>query len=345
MIVLFVVVAAVLATFGTQIMRGIALRYNIADHPNERRINTQPVPRAGGLAVAIVFAAVGGALVVFAPQLQIEAGNGAARLTEHGAAALLLGTLIAGVIGFVDDRYDLRARWQIIGQLLISLIPIAFGLRILFVSNPFGSGVLLFPDAVALGVTIFWTLGMQNSMNFIDGLDGLSGGISLIAAVTLGLIALPTSPLLAALCFTLAGALAGFLRHNVHPASIYMGTSGILAVAYALAVLAILGTAKVAAALLILGVPIIDAFFVILGRLLAGRSPYTPDKSHIHRRLLDSGFSHRSAVLVLYGITALLSVGALLLTESATLYAFAGLLVVLGVVAIYLSRKVAGSEG
>ena len=345
MIVLFVVVAAVLATFGTQIMRGIALRYNIADHPNERRINTQPVPRAGGLAVAIVFAAVGGALVLFAPQLQIEAGNGAARLTEHGAAALLLGTLIAGVIGFVDDRYDLRARWQILGQLLISLIPIAFGLRILFVSNPFGSGVLLFPDAVALGVTIFWTLGMQNSMNFIDGLDGLSGGISLIAAVTLGLIALPTSPLLAALCFTLAGALAGFLRHNVHPASIYMGTSGILAVAYALAVLAILGTAKVAAALLILGVPIIDAFFVILGRLLAGRSPYTPDKSHIHRRLLDSGFSHRSAVLVLYGITALLSVGALLLTESATLYAFAGLLVVLGVVAIYLSRKVAGSEG
>ncbi|MFZ9703299.1 MAG: glycosyltransferase family 4 protein [Candidatus Limnocylindrus sp.] len=345
MIVLFVVVAAVLATFGTQIMRGIALRYNIADHPNERRINTQPVPRAGGLAVAIVFAAVGGALVMFAPQLQIDPGNGAARLTEHGAAALLLGTLIAGVIGFVDDRYDLRARWQIIGQLLISLIPIAFGLRILFVSNPFGSGVLLFPDAVALGVTIFWTLGMQNSMNFIDGLDGLSGGISLIAAVTLGLIALPTSPLLAALCFTLAGALAGFLRHNVHPATIYMGTSGILAVAYALAVLAILGTAKVAAALLILGVPIIDAFFVILGRLLAGRSPYTPDKSHIHRRLLDSGFSHRSAVLVLYGITALLSVGALLLTESATLYAFAGLLVVLGVVAIYLSRKVAGSEG
>ena len=191
-------------------------------------------------------------------------------------------------------------------------------------------------------MTIFWTLGMQNSMNFIDGLDGLSGGISLLAAVTLGLIALPTSPLLAALCFTLAGALVGFLRHNFHPASIYMGTSGILAVAYALAVLAILGTAKVAAALLILGVPIIDAFFVILGRILAGRSPYTPDKSHIHRRLLDNGFSHRSAVLVLYGVTALLSIGALLLTESATLYAFAGLLVVLGGVAVYLAR---GAEG
>ncbi len=342
MIVLFVVVAAILTSLGTQFMRKVALRFNIADHPNERRINMQPVPRAGGLSVAVVFTLVGGALILLAPQLQISPGSGAARLTDQGAAALLGGTLIAGVIGFIDDRYDLRARWQILGQLLISLIPIAFGLRILFVSNPFGAGVLLFPDAVALGVTIFWTLGMQNSMNFIDGLDGLSGGISLLAAVTLGLIALPTSPLLAALCFTLAGALVGFLRHNFHPASIYMGTSGILAVAYALAVLAILGTAKVAAALLILGVPIIDAFFVILGRLLAGRSPYTPDKSHIHRRLLDNGFSHRSAVLVLYGITALLSIGALLLTESATLYAFAGLLVVLGGVAVYLSRRAEG---
>ena len=336
------VVAALLTSLGTQAMRKVALRFNIADHPNERRINMQPVPRAGGLSVAVVFTLVGGALILLAPQLQISPGSGAEKLTDQGAAALLGGTLIAGIIGFIDDRYDLRARWQIIGQLLISLIPIAFGLRILFVSNPFGTGVLLFPDAVALGVTIFWTLGMQNSMNFIDGLDGLSGGISLLAAVTLGLIALPTSPLLAALCFTLAGALVGFLRHNFHPASIYMGTSGILAVAYALAVLAILGTAKVAAALLILGVPIIDAFFVILGRILAGRSPYTSDKSHIHRRLLDNGFSHRSAVLVLYGITALLSIGALLLTESATLYAFAGLLVVLGGVAVYLARRAEG---
>jgi len=342
MFALAAVVAALLTSLGTQAMRKVALRFNIADHPNERRINMQPVPRAGGLSVAVVFTLVGGALILLAPQLQISPGSGAEKLTDQGAAALLGGTLIAGIIGFIDDRYDLRARWQIIGQLLISLIPIAFGLRILFVSNPFGTGVLLFPDAVAFGVTIFWTLGMQNSMNFIDGLDGLSGGISLLAAVTLGLIALPTSPLLAALCFTLAGALVGFLRHNFHPASIYMGTSGILAVAYALAVLAILGTAKVAAALLILGVPIIDAFFVILGRILAGRSPYTSDKSHIHRRLLDNGFSHRSAVLVLYGITALLSIGALLLTESATLYAFAGLLVVLGGVAVYLARRAEG---
>lgn len=331
-------VAALTAGIGTLAMRAIALKFNIADHPSERRINIKPVPRAGGLAVAGAFAMVGSLLVIFSRQLGLSAGTGSAELTSAGAAALLLGTTIAGVIGLIDDRYDLRARWQIIGQFLIALIPIAFGLRIAFISNPLGAGDLLFPDAIALGVTIFWTLGMQNSMNFIDGLDGLSGGISLFAAVTLGVIALPTSPLLAALSFTLAGALAGFLRFNFYPASIYMGTSGILAVAYALAVLALLGTAKVAAALLILGVPIVDALFVIVGRIAAGRSPYTPDESHIHRRLLSYGFSHRGSVLVLYALTAALSVLALLLTGSATLYAFMGLLVVLGGVIAYLSR-------
>lgn len=331
-------VAALTAGMGTLAMRAIARKYNIADHPSERRINTKPVPRAGGLAVAGAFALIGTLLVIFSAQLGLSAGSGSAELTSDGAAALLLGTVIAGVIGLIDDRYDLRARWQIIGQFLIALIPIAFGLRITFISNPLGAGDLLFPDAIALGVTIFWTLGMQNSMNFIDGLDGLSGGISLFAAVTLGVIALPTSPLLAALSFTLAGALAGFLRFNFYPASIYMGTSGILAVAYALAVLALLGTAKVAAALLILGVPIIDALFVIVGRIAAGRSPYTPDESHIHRRLLSYGFSHRGSVLVLYALTAALSILALLLTGSATLYAFMGLLVVLGGVVAYLSR-------
>ena len=331
-------VAALTAGIGTLAMRAIARKFNIADHPSERRINTKPVPRAGGLAVAGAFALIGTLLVVFSAQLGLSAGSGSAELTSDGAAALLLGTVIAGVIGLIDDRYDLRARWQIIGQFLIALIPIAFGLRIAFISNPLGAGDLLFPDAIALGITIFWTLGMQNSMNFIDGLDGLSGGISLFAAVTLGVIALPTSPLLAALSFTLAGALAGFLRFNFYPASIYMGTSGILAVAYALAVLALLGTAKIAAALLILGVPIIDALFVIVGRIVAGRSPYTPDESHIHRRLLSYGFSHRGSVLVLYALTAALSILALLLTGSATLYAFMGLLVVLGAVITYLSR-------
>jgi UDP-GlcNAc:undecaprenyl-phosphate GlcNAc-1-phosphate transferase len=328
--------AALVSLVGTRAVRRIALSLNIADAPNERRINTTLMPRAGGFAVALSFFLVGAAITILAAPLGLTSD---APLSTSGIAALLLGVLLAGVIGLADDRFDLRARWQLAGQLVISAVPIAFGVRIAILSNPFGAGDLLIPDAIGLALTLFWALGMQNAMNFIDGLDGLSGGIALIAAVTLGVIALPATPLLAALCFALAGALAGFLRHNFYPASIYMGTSGILAVAYALAVLSLLGTAKVVAALLILGVPIIDAFFVIMGRLLAGRSPYSADKTHIHQRLIDAGLSHRAAVLVLYGVTLLLSIGAVVLTESAALSAFVGLLVVLGGAIVWLSRR------
>ena len=133
---------------------------------------------------------------------------------------------------------------------------------------------------------------MINSINFIDGLDGLSSGIALIAAATLGLISLTTTvaqPFIGVLCFALAGSLLGFLRWNFHPATIFIGTSGVMFVGYTLAVLSILGTAKVAVALLVLGVPIIDTFWIIVRRLATGRSPFTPDRGHIHHRLLDLG--------------------------------------------------------
>ncbi|MFM2098208.1 MAG: hypothetical protein RIT06_836 [Chloroflexota bacterium] len=333
------VTSCILALVGTGVMRRITIRYGIADHPNERRINTVPVPRAGGFAVAIAFAITGATLMLLAPALGINTGASATRILTVQGPALVLGTLVAAILGLIDDRYDLRARWQLLTQIAVALVPIAFGIRILFVANPLGEGILVLPDALGTALTIFWLLGMQNSMNFIDGLDGLSGGIALIAAVTLGLIAAPTTPLLAGLCFALAGSLAGFLRFNFHPASIYMGTSGIQAVAFILAMLAMLGTAKVAAALLILGVPIIDAFFVIVGRIAAGRSPYSADNTHIHRRLLAAGLSHRGAVFALYGITGLLGLAALSLSENSSLYAFAGLLVALGGMVIWLSRR------
>jgi hypothetical protein len=152
---------------------------------------------------------------------------------------------------------------------------------------------------------VFWIVGMINSINWIDGLDGLSTGVALIASVTLGILSLTTQvsqPLIAVLCFALAGALLGFLRWNFHPARIFSGTTGVQFVGYTLAVLSILGSAKVAVALLVLGVPIIDTFWIIVGRLSQRRSPFTPDRSHIHHRLLDLGLSHRNTVLFIYAI-------------------------------------------
>ncbi len=188
---------------------------------------------------------------------------------------------------------------------------------------------------------MFWIIGMVNSINWIDGLDGLSSGIALIAAVTLGLISLSTQvgqPLIAVLCFALAGALLGFLRWNFHPATIFAGTSGVQFVGYTLAVLSVLGTAKVAVALLVLGVPIIDTFWIIVRRISEGRSPFTPDRSHIHHRLLDLGLSHRQTVLAIYGICVALAVLALVLTGATQLYAFLGVFVASGLVLFLPTR-------
>ncbi|HEY0443750.1 MAG TPA: MraY family glycosyltransferase, partial [Candidatus Limnocylindrales bacterium] len=172
---------------------------------------------------------------------------------------------------------------------------------------------------------------------------GLSSGIALIAAVTLGVISLTTAtaqvgqPFVAVLCFVLAGALLGFLRWNFHPAAIFTGTSGTMFVGYTLAILSILGTAKVAVALLVLGVPIIDTFWIIVRRIVAGRSPFSPDRGHIHHRLLDLGLSHRQTVLLIYAICFSLGVLSLVLSGASQVYAFLGVFVGTGLVLLLLA--------
>ena len=255
--------------------------------------------------------------------------------------ALLLGGAVAAGLGAIDDLLDLRARLQLLGQVALACGAVALGITIDFIANPLGAGVIPFSGPIAAGLTIFWIVGMINSINWIDGLDGLSSGVALIAAVTLGLISLTTQvgqPLVAVLCFALAGALLGFLRWNFHPASIFTGTSGVQFVGFTLAVLAILGTAKVAVALLVLGVPIIDTFWIIVRRVSQGRSPFSPDRTHIHHRLLDLGLSHRQTVLVIYGICLALAVLSLLLSGVTQLYAFLGIFVAFGLVLFVPTR-------
>jgi UDP-GlcNAc:undecaprenyl-phosphate/decaprenyl-phosphate GlcNAc-1-phosphate transferase len=161
--------------------------------------------------------------------------------------------------------------------------------------------------------------------------------------LTLGVISLgvgtdEAEPYVALFCFVLAGALAGFLRWNFHPASIFAGTSGIMLVGYCLAVLSILGAAKVAVALLVMGVPIIDAFWIIVRRVAAGRSPFAPDRGHIHHRLLDLGLSHRASVMVIYGVCVLLAALSLGLPGTGQVYAFMGLVIVFGLALLLIER-------
>jgi UDP-GlcNAc:undecaprenyl-phosphate GlcNAc-1-phosphate transferase len=335
------IAAAILSFVLTPLVRRIALRVDAVDEPNLRRVNVVPIPRGGGVAVAIAFIVVALVFVV---------ANGALRLFSipfelvgdfSRIVALLLGGVLAAAFGVLDDYFDLRARWQFVGQLGLAAIAIGLGVVVVVLNNPFGSDSIKLEGAFAIGFTVLWIVGMINSINFIDGLDGLSSGVALIAALTLGTISLTADvpqPFIAVLCFALAGALLGFLRWNFQPASVFIGTSGVMFVGYTLAVLSILGTAKVAVALLVLGVPIIDAFWIIVRRLVLRRSPFSPDRGHLHHRLLDVGLSHRQTVLLIYAVCVVLGVLSLFLSGASQLLAFFGIFVLIGLVLFLLAR-------
>jgi UDP-GlcNAc:undecaprenyl-phosphate/decaprenyl-phosphate GlcNAc-1-phosphate transferase len=338
MVVVFVA-AAILSLLFTPVIRRLVTRHGMIDRPEARRVNTRPIPRAGGLAVAAAFLLVAAVFVAINEQLRLVPIP--FLLTDGEMTALLLGGAGAAALGALDDYFDLRARWQLVIQLGLAAFAVWLGIGIEIINNPIGPGVIRFEGLLAPAFTIFWIVGMMNSINWIDGLDGLSSGIALIAAVTLGLISLTTQvgqPLIAVLCFALAGSLLGFLRWNFYPAVIFAGTSGVQFIGYTIAVLSILGSAKVAVALLVLGVPIIDTFWIIVRRLLERRSPFTPDRSHIHHRMLDLGLSHRQTVLLIYGICIALGLLSLLLSGINQLYAFLGVFIVFGLILFVPAR-------
>jgi len=336
-------VAMVLTVGLTPLVRRLAIRLQAVDAPNHRRVNASPVPRGGGIAVAASFLAVAIATLVANDRMQFV--NLPFTISPQELAGLFVGGAVATAIGFLDDYFQLRARWQLLGQVAVAVLAIGAGITVTYLANPFGPGSIVLEGPFAAGFTMVWIIGMINSINFIDGLDGLSSGIALIAAVTLGLISLTTTisqPFIAVLCFVLAGSLLGFLRWNFHPATIFIGTSGVMFVGYTLAVLAVLGTAKVAVAVLVLGVPIIDTFWIIVRRLATGSSPFTPDRGHIHHRLLDLGLSHANTVLVIYGICVLLAALTFVLSGTQQLYAFMGLVLLSGLVLFLATRGDAG---
>jgi UDP-GlcNAc:undecaprenyl-phosphate GlcNAc-1-phosphate transferase len=339
-ILVAVIAAALIALITTPGIDRFVRRHGIVDHPNPRRVNRRPLPRGGGVAVAIAFIVVGGFLAVVGnaiPALQVQRGVQPVQLL-----ALFGGAILATALGAIDDALDLRARWQFLGQIAVAVFAVLLGITVGYIGNPFGSGAIPFIGPVGIGFSIVWIVGMINSINFIDGLDGLSTGISLIAAATLGVLSLSAQvaqPFVAVLCFSVAGALLGFLRWNFYPALIFQGTAGVMFLGYTLAVLSILGTAKVMVAMLVLAVPIIDTFWVIVRRLSRRRSPFKPDRGHIHHRLLDVGLSHRATVLLIYAMCGTLGVMSLFLSVATGLFAFIAILLAFGVLIFVLARR------
>jgi UDP-GlcNAc:undecaprenyl-phosphate GlcNAc-1-phosphate transferase len=355
-------IAAALAFLLTPLAMRVAAGSGAIDNPDSgRRIHIRPIPRAGGLAVVASFLVVG--IVALALQARFELYSDAWRWqperwfgfqgpsTEQVLLAVFGGAALAAIFGFIDDKWQIRARWQFGFQVALAGFAIVLGLQILEINNPlewlggaFSDDTLVFEGILASLITALWIVGMINSINFIDGLDGLSTGVAVIAALTLGIVSLGYESsyqlIVALLCAVLAGALLGYLPWNFNPAKVFIGTTGVMVMGYLLAVLAILGSAKVPVALLILGVPIIDTFWIITRRLLSGHSPFTPDRGHIHHRLLDLGLSHRGVVLLIYGITAVLAASSLLLAGGpGPIYAFMAIVVASGIVLLLFTFR------
>jgi len=339
-------VAFLLSAAITPLIGRLAERFGMLDMPGGRRMHPRPIPRPGGLAIAVAF----GLTILAFWLIDRVAGHPflipeevrSSRFTLTAFAALLGMTL-----GLIDDVFELRARWQFLGLLVVAAVIVAAGLRIDFVNDPFGDGLIEIAGIIAIAFTVFWIVGMNVALNFIDGLDGLAVGVAAIAALTLGALALlpqVNEPFVAWMAFALAGATGGFLLFNFHPASLFLGTTGVTFVGTMLAVLSIFGTAKVAAALLVLGVPIIDTFYVIVRRMAQGQPPFAPDRGHFHHRLLDVGLSHAQAVLLIYGLTIVLGVLAFVTSGRTQVISFLGLVVLFGVAVVALAQRTPKAE-
>src|SRR2546428_3406942 len=335
------------AAIATPLVGVVARRLGMLDMPGGRRIHPRPIPRPGGLAIAIAF---GSAILIF--WLIDRLAGHPFLIPEEVRSSRFTLTAIAAVLGMamglIDDFLELRARWQFLGQVVVAAVIVLAGIHIDFVNDPLSDRLIELSFPVAVAFTMLWIVGMNNDLTCIDGLDGLAAGVAAIAALTLGGLALlpqVSEPFVTWMGFTLAGAVAGFLLFNFHPARLFLGTTGVVFLGTMLAVLSIFGTAKVAAALLVLGVPIIDTFYVLVRRILSGQPPFAPDRGHFHHRLLDVGLTHQQAVLLIYALTALLGTLALLTSGRAQIAAFVALVIAVGLTVTALAQRRANGKG
>jgi UDP-GlcNAc:undecaprenyl-phosphate GlcNAc-1-phosphate transferase len=274
----------------TPAVGGMARLLGAVDRPDSRRLNRRPIPRLGGLAIF---------LGIIVPALAFLDLSGETR-------GVLLGAAVATVVGAVDDFRGLSPPTKLAGQVAAAAIPPAFGVWIDHVTFPF-LGVLDIPAWIGVPVSILFIVAVMNMVNFLDGLDGLAAGVCGIAGVTYAVLALSLGkPDPAILSAIVAGACLGFLRHNFFPARIFMGDSGAMCLGFILAAVSIQGLFKTASTvvlllpLLVLAVPIIDTSFVVAKRLKYRQPIYGADKSHLHHRFLNIGFSQRRAAVTMW---------------------------------------------
>jgi UDP-GlcNAc:undecaprenyl-phosphate GlcNAc-1-phosphate transferase len=299
----------------TPLVKRLAVAAGAIDLPGKRKVHQQPVPCWGGLGIFLGFAI---ALVAVTPALA------SILHLSHDAIRQLIGMLAGGlvvlVVGMIDDWKGLPPLAKLAGQIAAAVVAVCFGIKIPFVSIPFGRLIRLWP-LMNYALTIAWLVAITNALNLVDGLDGLAAGIAAISAFIVCYVSFSQGVWLVGICSLFLGASAlGFLPYNWHPAKIFMKDAGAMFLGFTLASLAAIGLTKSAVVyslilpILILGIPISDMLLAIVRRLLRGQNIMTADREHIHHRLLDLGLTHSQTVLLIYGINLLLGGSAVLLT-------------------------------
>lgn len=329
--------ALLIAALGAWLALKLGPRLGLMQLPGGRRRHPQPVSRLGGLGLCAGFVVVGTGLYL--------AGVLPEDTNLHlPLLGVLVGSALAALAGLVDDRFELPAAPQFAVQFALAVLAICLDVYIGRVTLPlFGETEIL--PILAYALSVFWIMGMMNTVNWLDGLDGLAAGVGVIAALLFALHSLQLQQDEVALySFALAGACLGFLLFNFYPARVFLGSSGALALGFALAALSIIAPARVMTALLVMAIPIVDVAFQIIDRWRHGRSPLQGDRGHLHFRLADLGLPQPVIVLGYWLFCVAFAAAALLIESRELKLATFGVLglVVVGLLVILSRRESAG---
>ncbi len=339
-VILTFVIAALAAWWFIPRVRLFSMRVGWADKPNARRLNEEPLPNAGGLAI---FASVVLALVIATLLRRIEIQD-----VQVQVLAILLGGSFLIMAGFIDDQFGLPPVFRLLVQLLSALLLVGVGIRM---EISFGGS---FATAISVILTVLWIVAITNAINLLDGVDGLAGGVSFITAMSLLAVSAQDQAKAAAtlLLAALGGAALGFLRHNFPPSRIIMGDSGAYFFGFVLAASSILGNLKITTLfglvptvlllLLFFLVPVLDTVQVVLHRLFQRKNPLSsPGRDHVHHRLLARGLSQTRTTLILWGVTLLTNLVALVvqgMSATVVITTGIGIVVLLAVIALLRLR-------
>lgn len=302
------IIAVFISLFMTPAAKKVAVSLGAVDIPKDnRRVHKRPMPLMGGLAI---YVSVIVSSLAFLP-------------VDKTLISIIIGGTLILISGIIDDMKGLSPKAKLAFQVIAAVVLIYGDVKIDAVTNPFGGpGSVLVLDGFSIPLTIFWVVGITNTLNLIDGLDGLAAGVTMISSLSFLFVANRFNYLpIMIMSAIVAGSCLGFLPYNFKPAKIFMGDTGALFLGFILAALSIEGVMKSVATIavivpiIILGVPIFDTTFAIFRRLLNGKSIAEADKGHLHHRLLQRGFSQRNTVLILYTISAAFGICAILISS------------------------------